>query len=160
MTSEARDKIRELRIVAAQCYKQAEAANAARDEAVRQLGAALLDVPAGDWPGAVVGPIDGDHVGCGPVTHNLARWPSEPAVVDWDVCREGARLCVPFGHGKPNMPVCGEHNGGTGAYCARPPGHTGDHVACGPFSHNLARWPRVPAVEPPPGVDCAGCGAE
>ena len=80
MTSEARDKIRELRLVAAQCHRQAAAAIEARDMAIRNLGEALLDVPAGDWPGAVVGPIDGDHVGCGPVTHNLARWPRVPAV--------------------------------------------------------------------------------
>jgi len=67
--------------VAAHCQRQAAEAIKARDEAVRQLGAALLDVPAGDWPGAVVEPIDGDHVGGGPVTHNLARWPREvPAV--------------------------------------------------------------------------------
>ena len=81
MTSDAKNRIRELRLVAAQCHRQAAAAIEARDEAVRNLGKALLDVPAGDWPGAVVGPIDGDHVGCGPVTHNLARWPRKvPAV--------------------------------------------------------------------------------
>ena len=138
VTSEAKERIRELRLVAAQCHRQAAAAIEARDMAIRNLGKALLDVPAGDWPGGGV---------------------AEP-VVDPDVCREGARLCVPFEHGKPNMPVCGEHNGGTGAYCSRRPHSTGDHVACGPYNHNLARWPRVPAVEPPPGVDCAGCGAE
>ena len=134
MTSEARDKIGELQLVAAQCHRQAADAIAARDEAVRNLGKALLDVPAGDWPGGGV---------------------AEP-VVDLDVCREGARLCVPPTGGL----VCGELTSGKGAYCARPQGHTGDHVACGPYNHNLARWPRVPAVEPPPGVDCAGCGAE
>ena len=66
MTSEARDKIRELRLVAAQCHRQAAAAIEARDMAIRNLGEALLDVPAADWPGAVVGDCMGvDCAGCG-----------------------------------------------------------------------------------------------
>ncbi len=170
MTSEARDKIRELRLVAAQCYKQAEAANAARDEAVRNLGKALLDVPAGDWPGAVVGPIDGDHVGCGPVTHNLARWPRVPAVEPPPVSTIELiqRAC------NPRIGDLYKKAGGRLVVTA-----IDDDLVCyvsGPNSkpgvipttewgllarntiNNGAQF--VPAVEPPPGVDCAGCGAE
>ena len=132
----------ELRIVAAQCHRWAAESIAARDEAIGNLGRALLDVPAGDWPGAVVEPD-----------------------VEWDVCSEGARLCMPGESGKPHMTVCGERVGGGGLYCSRRPHSTGDHVACGPYNHNIARWPRVPAVETPlvgdtDVVDCAGCGAE
>ena len=120
MTSEARDKIRELRLVAAQCYKMAADAIAARDEAVRNLGKALLDVPAGDWPGAVV-PL-------------VQVQPTDP-----DVCSEGARLCTGI------RDWCNEEHKDSGWV----------------KTHNKYRWPRkVPAVEPPPGVDCAGCGAE
>ena len=154
MTSEARDKIRELRIVAAQCYKMAADAIAARDEAVRNLGKALLDVPAGAWPGVVfavprvpavepppVSTIELIQRACNPRIGDLYKkeWSGERLVV---TAIDDDLVCYVSGpNSKPGVIPTTEWG-----------------LLARNTINNGAQF--VPAVEPPPGVDCAGCGAE
>ena len=69
----------------------------------------------------------GNHIACGAEKHCIVSWPQEE--------QRQCPYCV-----VPGDPSCSAIEGGWS--CTRPPGHTGNHVACGNREHNFFTWPQ------------------
>ena len=120
--------------------------------AIRNLGKALLDVPAGAWPGVVFAVPRVPAVEPPPVsTIELIQRACNPRIGDL-YKKAGGRLVVTAIDDDLVCYVSGP-NSKPGVIPTTEWGLLARNTI-----NNGAQF--VPAVEPPPGVDCAGCGAE